>query len=205
MSRSLIRWRCGLDYPVIYSGSTQFSTSRVSNQLFAHPPVLPHPPTPPVLVEGPPVYKVKKLLATRPRGRGFQYLVDWEGYGPEERSWVPARDILDRSLIEDFLRSRQSSSSGAPGGAPRGRGTVMSRVWFQFPFLLYFSLCLLVSAVRVHNQHSRWLGRHLFPFNADLFLYFYLCLARLLCQIIMLCSHSANSLLIFCQNSVFFV
>ncbi len=86
------------------------------------------PPPPPILVEGPPVYRVKKLLSTRPRGRGFQYLVDWEGYGPEERSWVPARDILDRSLIEDFLRSRQSSSSGAPGGAPRGRGTVMSRV-----------------------------------------------------------------------------
>ncbi|KAI2647019.1 Transposon Tf2-9 polyprotein [Labeo rohita] len=85
------------------------------------PPSRPSPPYPPVIVENPSVFKVKKLLAVRPRGRGFQYLVDWEGYGPEERSWIPARDILDRSLIDGFLRSRQSSALGMPGGAPRGR------------------------------------------------------------------------------------
>lgn len=86
---------------------------------------IPSRPIPsPVLVEGSPVYRVRTLLDVQPLGRGHQYLVNWEGYGLEKRSLVPARDILDRSLIEDFLRSRQSSTSGRG----RGRGTVMSRV-----------------------------------------------------------------------------
>ncbi|KAI3376091.1 hypothetical protein L3Q82_016617 [Scortum barcoo] len=62
------------------------------------------PPPPSKMVDGGPVYAVKKLLVVRKRGRGRQFLVDWEGCRPEERSWIPASFIVDHSLIDDFYQ-----------------------------------------------------------------------------------------------------
>ncbi|KAK3518095.1 hypothetical protein QTP70_033320 [Hemibagrus guttatus] len=93
-------------------------------------------PPPPLDIEGSPAYQVRSLLNSRRVRSCLQYLVDWEGYGPEERSWVDSGDILDPSLFEDFhhahperpaLRPRGHPRRRTPGVVPRGGGSVTTR------------------------------------------------------------------------------
>ena len=72
-------------------------------------------PQPPDIVEGEPEYEVEGILNSEVRGRKLWYIVDWKGYGPEERTWEPAENITnatdavasyhhrypERPLIED--------------------------------------------------------------------------------------------------------
>ncbi|KAL0150962.1 hypothetical protein M9458_053734, partial [Cirrhinus mrigala] len=73
-------------------------------------------PPPPEVLDQPSIYTVHKILDSRRRGGHLEYLIDWEGYGPEDRSWVLRDDVLD-----DVHRDHPDRPVPCSHGLPRRR------------------------------------------------------------------------------------
>ncbi len=78
-------------------------------------------PPPPEIIEEPTIYQVREILDSRRQGGHLEYLIDWEGYGPEERSWVARDDVLDPSLLIDYHHSHPDRPAPRSRGRPRRR------------------------------------------------------------------------------------
>ncbi|PIL28861.1 hypothetical protein GSI_08907 [Ganoderma sinense ZZ0214-1] len=59
-------------------------------------------PGPIVTADGQEEWLVESILDRRRRGRGFQYLVRWAGYGPEADLWLPGKEVEDLEALDRF-------------------------------------------------------------------------------------------------------
>uniref|UniRef100_A0A8C5P708 Chromo domain-containing protein n=1 Tax=Leptobrachium leishanense TaxID=445787 RepID=A0A8C5P708_9ANUR len=81
-------------------------------------------PPPPVSVEGEEEFEVKAILDARMSRGSLQYLVDWVGYGPEDRSWIPAAEVHAPRLVKAFYVTHPRAPGGRPVAARGGGGSV---------------------------------------------------------------------------------
>lgn len=59
-------------------------------------------PSLPLDIDGAPACLVHTLPDPQHYRNQFQYLVDWQGYGPEQQSWGNSANMLDPTLVEEF-------------------------------------------------------------------------------------------------------
>ncbi|EDR02067.1 reverse transcriptase-RNase H-integrase [Laccaria bicolor S238N-H82] len=66
-------------------------------------------PRPIITEDGQEEYSIDKILDARRRGRGYQYLVRWSGYGAEHDKWLPGSELQDCEALDRWLESRVGS------------------------------------------------------------------------------------------------
>ena len=70
----------------------------------------------PVMLEsGEEEHVIERILDERRRGRGWQYLVRWKGYGPGDDEWLARRELEETIALDEWLRGRGGGEECNPG------------------------------------------------------------------------------------------
>ena len=70
-------------------------------------------PGPVVTADGLQEHEIDHILDARKRGKGWQFLIRWYGYGPEDDEWLPARNLEDCEALDKWY------AAGGDGPAAR--------------------------------------------------------------------------------------
>jgi len=58
-------------------------------------------------------YHVQAIINSRRRGKGWQYLVHWAGYGPEHDRWLARSNLEECTALDAWLAESNSGSGEA--------------------------------------------------------------------------------------------
>ena len=133
---------CPQGTPVISCFPTQTSL----HQPTVPPPPQPNPLRPPWIIVNHPAFTVRRLLDVWRWGWGFQYLVDWVGYGPEEWSWIKRSLILDPDLLRDFYSQYPEKPCRPPASLSWLVRVIVTNLFFS-SCVLFSSLCFAASCL----------------------------------------------------------
>lgn len=88
-------------------------------------------PQPPEIINGEPEYEVKEVLDSKIKGGKLWYLVDWVGWGPEDRTWEPAENLTHAERLVAVYHGqhpqRPSPTDTLPRRSSGRRRGVLSR------------------------------------------------------------------------------
>jgi len=104
-----------LDMPSAPHVFPTFHTSQLRRYVANDPTLFPtrvrQHPAPVVTADGSEEATIDRILEERRRGRGWQYLVRWFGYGPEHDEWVSRRKLEDCEALDVWLQKKGGSFS----------------------------------------------------------------------------------------------
>ncbi|KAJ8369710.1 hypothetical protein SKAU_G00097380 [Synaphobranchus kaupii] len=103
------------------------------------------------IIDNAPACTLHQMLDICHRERGFQYLVDWEGYGLEERSWISRQLILDPSLIRYFHWDHPDKIKPARPACLLHALFFLYIIWRILPFFNTSSTQLLVQVLIISH------------------------------------------------------
>ena len=67
---------------------------------------------PVMLADGTEEHVIERIIDDRRRGRGWQYLVRWKGYGPGDDEWLLRREVEETIALDEWLRRKQKGGGG---------------------------------------------------------------------------------------------
>ena len=89
-------------FPTYYSSELKL---HVANDPALFPSRVHSRPGPVLTPNGLQEYEIARILDARPRGRGYQFLIRWKGYGPEADEWLPATLLEDCEALDRWYES----------------------------------------------------------------------------------------------------